>query len=273
MNNYFDKMGRLHTKPMKASGDYPTNNAWIYTAIYKTLQMMNDKNIGDVNVQEAMSLCKVKEGVYSRHPVPYATQPNMVPVSHDEIIGISMLSYKAALGIAKKSSDDAYFCDIVGYERKPDSSLFQKIHAWILYLYRIIIKKENERRITKDYPALFGVFFTHRRQYRYIYESMAMHNRSLFNGICWASARLLDSITNSVSLMHYMATIRMGQALNSSVLFNFVLKQMNRSILRKYGPRPIDKLIEEYLLNGTGSLDQDHPWLVEIRLYYKNKGE
>jgi hypothetical protein len=64
----------------------------------------------------------------------------------------------------------------------------------------------------------------------------------------------------------------MSQKNNNSILFTFVLKAMDRSIMRKYGDRPIEKLLEEYLLDGTGNIDKNHPWLVQIREYY-NKGE
>jgi hypothetical protein len=272
MNNYIDRLGRIHTKPIKPNDDFPTNNAWIYTAFYKTLCSMNDEEIGDVQITDAISQCKVDEGLYSRHPLPYALSRNMTPVSHDEIIGIAMLSHKASVAITNRSNDGAYFCDIVGYEKKPKTNFFKQLIAWVAYLYRVIVKKESQRRITKDYPDLFGVFFTHRRQYRYIYESLSMHKRSLTNAICWASARLFDIATNNITPLHYLSTVRMYQKNNNSILFMFILKAMDRSIMRKYGDKPVEKLLEEYLLDGTGNVDKNHPWLVKIREYY-NKGE
>ena len=70
-----------------------------------------------------------------------------------------------------------------------------------------------------------------------------------------------------------MAMVRMEQRGEASLMFKLVSKLMKRSIIRKYGDRPVQALLIEYLLNGTGSVDKNHPWLIEITEYYGNKGE
>ncbi len=270
MNSYFDDLGRVHTKPIKPEDNFPTNNAWIYTAINETLRTMNDKAYGKhIN---AINQCNVWgfHGLYSRHPEPYRFKEGMVPVSHDEIIGIAMLDIYSAVRIVIQSP---YFCDIPSYEKPNKLPFYRKIKPWASFLYRIVVKKETSRKITKQYPELFNTFFTHRRQYRYIYQSLSGFERTLGNAVAWASARILDSLTSSVSLLHYMAMIRMEQRGNKSFLFKLVAKMMKRSIMRKYGDRPVQAMLIEYLLNGTGTVDKNHPWLIEITEYYGNKGE
>lgn len=270
MNNYFDRLGRVHTKPIKPNDEFPTNNAWIYTGIYETLREVNLGYRGVVPPYDSIiETCRLRPHVYSRHPYPYRWSINMTPISHDEIIGICMLSTYHALIV---NTVKPYFCDIPKYEIKPKSTLFQRVKSWGSYLYRVIVKKENQRRITKEYPALFGTFFTHRRQYRYIYESLSLEGGTFLNRMSWVLARLLDVATNSISLMHYMAVIRMEQVENEDFLFKLVANLMDRSIIRKYGSRPIEKMLEEYLLNGTGTVDKQHPWLIEIREFYNKRG-
>jgi hypothetical protein len=268
-NNYIDDLGRTHTNPIKSNDPYPTNNAWIYSGIHETLRRMNNRP-GPNQYRNGIMLCKISPGLYSRHPFPYRTQPGMTPISHDEEIGIAMLINSEAREI---NQNKPYFCDIPGYEKKLVYSLPDKTKAASQYLYRVVIKKESQRKITRDYPALFGIFFTHRMQYRYIYESLSRMDRTFLNAMCWGSSRIIDSLTNSISLLHYMARIRMEQVGNDSILFKLVSKLMDKAVNRKYGPRPVEKMLEEYLTKANyGVLDKDHPWLVEIREYYETKG-
>lgn len=270
MSSYFDDLGRVHTKPIKPEDNFPTNNAWIYTAIYETIRSMNDKAYG--KHISAINQCNVSgfHGLYSRHPEPYRFKEGMVPVSHDEIIGLAMLDKTTAVRIVIQSP---YFCDIPSYERENKLPFYSKIKPWASFLYRVVVKKEKERKITKQYPELFNTFFTHRMQYLYIYQSLSNLGVTKGNTAAWASARILDSLTNSVSLLHYMAMIRMEQKGNKSFVFKLVSKLMKRSIIRKYGERPVQAILIEYLLDGTGTVDKNHPWLIEITEYYDNKGE
>ena len=272
MSNYFDDLGRVHTKPIKPEDNFPTNNAWIYTAIYDTLRIMNDRYQYYGSYRDCIAKCNIagNYGLYSRHPEPYRFKEGMVPISHDEIIGIAMLDTINAKRIVLQSP---YFCDIPNYEKPNKLPFYRKIKPWASFLYRIVVKKETSRKITKQYPELFNTFFTHRRQYRYIYQSLSGFERTLGNAVAWASARILDSLTSSVSLLHYMAMVRMEQRGNKSFLFKLVAKMMKRSIMRKYGDRPVQAMLIEYLLNGTGTVDKNHPWLIEITEYYGNKGE
>lgn len=271
MNNYVDKIGRTHTKPIKNGEDYSTNNAWIYTAIHHVLMQMNSKATPTNKLVEAVKSCEIQKGLYARHPKPYSSQPNMVPVSHDEIIGISILFSPISYQIALKSETDPYFCDLPGYENKPRFSLFAKAKALFSYANRVILKKENQRRITRDYPELYGLFFTHRRQYRYIYESLAMRNTNPLNAASWFISRVFDLLTDGIGLLHYISMVKMEMRLNESFLFKIIKKMTDRSIIKKYGGNPIEKMLEEYLLKNTGTVDKNHPWLIEIREYYNKE--
>lgn len=274
MSNYFDYLKRLHTKPIRPDDEFPTNNAWIYTGIYETLRQMNGKSKEIGYYDLAVLKSRVSPDTYTRHPEPYRFKPSMTPISHDEIIGLAMVDYYEANHIAAISQvNEGYFCDIPFFEQKLKFSFLDKVIALYLYLYRVLVKKESERKITKQYPALFGLFFSHRRQYRYLYEALAKNKPHLLNTLAWASGRLIDVLTNSVSPLHYFSSLRAEQRGHSGFLFNTVLKLMKRSIMKKYKTRPIQGLLVDYLLDGTGSVDKNHPWLIEITEYYGNKGE
>lgn len=274
MSNYFDYLKRLHTKPILPDDEFPTNNAWIYTGIYETLRQMNGKSKEIGYYDLAITKSRVSTDTYTRHPEPYRFKSSMTPVSHDEIIGLAMVDYYEANHIAVISQvNSGYFCDIPFFEQKHKFSFLDKVISLYLYLYRVSIKKESGRKITKQYPALFGLFFTHRRQYRYLYEALSRTKPHLLNTLAWASGRLIDVLTNSVSPLHYFSSLRAEQRGHSGFLFNTMLKLMERSIMKKYKTRPVQGLLIDYLLDGTGSVDKNHPWLIEIAEYYGNKGE
>lgn len=265
MNNYVDMLGRVHTKPVTPNDDFPTNNAWIYTAIYETLRRMNDEESECIHYG-AINRCEVKFGLFSRHPMPYRSQPNMTPVSHDEIIGIAMISQMHAMDI--KDVRGAYFCDIIGYEFKLTPNPIKIPVALASYLYRVLVKKENQRRITRQYPDLFGIFFTHRRQYRFIYEYLATGRAGLINTFCWTMARMFDCTMDDVSLLHYMAIIRMEQIHGRRRgIFTQVADIVRIFVKLKYGEKALGKMLREYLLKNTGVVDENHPWLIEIKKY------
>lgn len=84
MNNYFDRWGRLHDKPVTESNPVPSNNGWIYTAYAAKAGIQLDH----VKLSLCMSECRVPGNPPHLIRSPGKTLP---PMSRDEILGFSAL--------------------------------------------------------------------------------------------------------------------------------------------------------------------------------------
>lgn len=88
MNNYFDKYGRLHDKPC-VDGEPSSNNGFIYSAYAK-------KGGIEINISpEFATICAVD---FKRHPD--SVKKNQIPMSRDEILGLSYLGYTSDMLIS-----------------------------------------------------------------------------------------------------------------------------------------------------------------------------
>lgn len=88
MNNYVDKWGRYHHKPVTPTNIYPSNNGWIYTAYAAKAGLPVDMN----KLQICFENCKkVVNGKVTllRHPIGY----KVGPTSRDEILGMAALGF------------------------------------------------------------------------------------------------------------------------------------------------------------------------------------
>lgn len=92
MNNYFDKWGRIHNKPVTESNPVPTNNGWIYTAYLAKTGYQVDL----MNLVECFRLCKKKDAESRHEYLIRSPNKETPPISRDEILGL------AALGLLKK---------------------------------------------------------------------------------------------------------------------------------------------------------------------------
>ncbi len=82
MNNYIDKYGRVHNKPVTDSDPYPCNNAWIYSALF-------EKAGGSLDAL-AMSYAFIECSVPALKRNPGESR---IPISRDEILGMSALGF------------------------------------------------------------------------------------------------------------------------------------------------------------------------------------
>lgn len=92
MNNYFDKWGRVHDKPVTEQNPIPCNNGWIYAAYVAKTGYQLDL----MSLAECFRLCKQinKAGTLYLTRSPGDEEP---PMSRDEILGM------AALGLLRES--------------------------------------------------------------------------------------------------------------------------------------------------------------------------
>lgn len=84
MNNYFDKYGRLHDKPVTELNPIPCNNSWLYTAYYVKMGGRVEKT----SLWACYQLC------FESEPVLHVTRSpgkKLPPMSRDEILGLISL--------------------------------------------------------------------------------------------------------------------------------------------------------------------------------------
>lgn len=84
LKDYTDKWGRLHDKPQKVGGGYPSGNPWIYSAIAVKLGYMPviQEGVGETCADRLV-----------RHPDIFEYGQKMSPISRDEILGLAYLGY------------------------------------------------------------------------------------------------------------------------------------------------------------------------------------
>lgn len=77
--NYTDRWGRVHDKPIKGNGKYPSNNGWLYSAVAKRL---------GTSIMVHASGARFCALFRVRHPDQEAP-----PISRDEILALAYLGY------------------------------------------------------------------------------------------------------------------------------------------------------------------------------------
>jgi len=93
MNNYFDKYGRVHDKPVTESNPCPCNNAWLYTAFLCKLDYSRTYQ------DEPLNFCAYH---LTRHPLDFVNETKS-PMSRDEILGMAYLDMFAARRFINKN--------------------------------------------------------------------------------------------------------------------------------------------------------------------------
>ncbi len=90
MNNYQDRWGRFHDKPC-IDGEPSSNNGWIFTAYWYKLNNIHPNLQYTPELVEAGEECAF---LLKRHPAPIE---NRVPMSRDEVLGLSALGFELDL--------------------------------------------------------------------------------------------------------------------------------------------------------------------------------
>jgi hypothetical protein len=86
MNNYIDKYGRYHHKPVTESKPIPSGNGWLYTAYaYKLGLPINKKSL-----EQCLNQCKLHPYLPILNRSPGQELP---PMSRDEILGLVELGF------------------------------------------------------------------------------------------------------------------------------------------------------------------------------------
>lgn len=81
-NNYYDKYGRVHHKPVTEADPFPCNNAWVYSAYgAKAGIELNQEGLSYAFIECSIPFLKRNPG------------ESKVPISRDEILGMSALGF------------------------------------------------------------------------------------------------------------------------------------------------------------------------------------
>lgn len=174
--NFWDKFGRLHTKPVTESNPLPTNNAYIYTAYYSIFAPYD------------FVRCPYSQHPWSRHP--HISGKMGPPISHDELYGLSILEPHLASTIVQYLEDNHnQYCDLPGFEAKP----FWKLNWFkVLPAFYKLSKEPNPRKVVINYPDTWNIAFWQRPEHRWFYKRCAGIEPTLFEKIIFTVSRLVS---------------------------------------------------------------------------------
>lgn len=164
MNNYLDKYGRYHHKPVTEENPYPSNNSFLYSGYASLVGVPVDSK----PVLECFKECSTQYG-YNRNP-----DGNLFPASsHDEVVGLFML-FKSKEGSESlyEEQKEQYFqvCNLPEFSPKPLYKLNPIKAALELYA---LSKEDSPRKSTYKYPYIFPITFRHLPQHTYFYARCA----------------------------------------------------------------------------------------------------
>jgi hypothetical protein len=90
MDNYVDKWGRYHDKPVTESNPVPSNNGWIYTAYAEKAGFLIDYTL----LTNCFAQCKQFDRKGRVYLIRSPQKPTP-PISRDEILGMAALGFLA----------------------------------------------------------------------------------------------------------------------------------------------------------------------------------
>lgn len=175
--NFFDRLNRVHSKPVTTDDEFPCNNAYCYSGYYKVLHP--EKNFK----------CYLPEVMpFSRHPTV-----SSVPISKDELYGVCILSKDKANEICNYLKlNHNQFCDLPGFQSKSFFSLnwFKVIKAFIL-----LSKEEKPRTAVIKYIDTWNLAFWQRAEDMWFYKRCAGIEPSIFEKLYFLAARGISVFT------------------------------------------------------------------------------
>lgn len=245
--NFWDRLGRLHTKEVTEGDLYPTNNAYIYTAYYKILHRLQLKQVLNMQLPTTMP--------FSRHPDQAAP-----PISHDEITGVCILNKVLATMICDYLKENHnQFCDLPGFVSKP---LWKLNPFKVLAAFRALKKEENTRKTIVKHPDTWNLAFWQRPEYRWFYKRAAGLTPSLWEKTYFLIARFVTVFKwklEDPNLLLYFSLKHLKQQGNLGIEGHIIQMYMNTYVNDIYE----DEL--HMLRFATKDLPEQyfwqHPWI------------
>lgn len=173
--NFWDKIGRLHTKEVTEVDQFPTNNAYIYTAYHKVIHP--NKQISP-QLPDTMP--------FSRHLGLEQT----VATSHDELYGVCILSKQHAERLCDYlDTHHNQFCDLSTFRSK---SLLKLNWIEVIKGFIALSKETNTRTAVTKYPAVWNVAFLQKPEHIWFYKCAAGRKPNLLERFYFTVARIVS---------------------------------------------------------------------------------
>jgi hypothetical protein len=245
--NFWDRVGRLHTKPITANDPYPTNNAYIYTAYYKVLYPVTPFFYQQLRLPDTMP--------FSRHPDAIGPA-----ISHDELTGVSILSKEKAKEICEYlKNNHNQFSDLPGFVSKP---LYSLNPIKVYRAFQALGKEEKQRTAVIKYPDMWNFAFWQRPEYRWVYKRAAGITPSLWEKAVFLIARGVSVLRwkkEEPNLLLYFSLKHLKQENNLGIEGTIIQMYMNTIVHDMYDDE------HEMLKYGTKDLPAQyysvHPWI------------
>lgn len=244
--NFWDQLGRLHTKPVTDTNLYPTNNAYTYSGYHKVLKQ---GQIRAMYLPEAMP--------FSRHP-----DKSGPAISHDEVTGVCMLSSAHAKVICKYL-DENYnqFCNLTGFKPTP----FYKLD-WLKVIPSLItvLKADNQRHATMDHPEIHPIAFWQQPQYRWFYKRAAGIAPSLWEKFVFVVLRFISIIRwkkDDPNLLLYFSLEHLSQEKNLGIEGFIMERILQRKLLKNYSS--IEDMLRHKHKDVKPEYHSVHPWFTK----------
>lgn len=243
VNNYWDKHGRLHHKPVTEENPYPSNNSFLYSGYASLVGVPVDVS----SVQDCFVNCAGEYG-YNRNP-----DGEILPASsHDEIVGLFMLYGKQHTpenfyNQLKKQ----YFqvCNLPEFLPKPLYKLNPVKTALELYA---LSKEDSPRKSTYKYPYILPVTFRHGPQHTYFYKRCASVSVSWLHSLYYFFACLstIFGTNNSSKAMLGFKLLKL-QSLGLNFTEKLILTIYNKYV--KFGDEVKKYFPEDHPITGAVS--------------------
>jgi hypothetical protein len=185
-NNYEDRYGRLHHKPVTETNPIPSNNGWIYTAYSEKIGIRIDYQ----KLEECYKQCRRQDEDTGRVYLVRSPQKEIPPNSRDEFLGM------AALGLLKAK-------DINGFNFSPRTiPRFNPIKL-VKQLLEVKGKHRNyfwENNLDQMYRFAYSVPLTDRH---FILQNTDIKVNMVSEFIYWAIAKV-DSMSKNRSGIRWL---------------------------------------------------------------------
>lgn len=243
MMNFWDHLGRLHTKPVTDTNPYPTNNAYIYTAYYSVLYDL----IAHPTLPDKMP--------FSRHPY----KKDQPPISHDELHGVSILDQNLAADIVDYLDDNHnQFCDIEGFTPNP----FYKLNWFkVLPALYTVFTADNQRHETLNNPVMWNVAFWQRPEYRWFYKRAAGRTPTVYERIVFTIARSISILTwkkDDPNVLLWASLEHLEQNLKLGIEGKVVKFLLKRKVKKLY--RDTEDMFRHKTKDLAAEYQDFHPW-------------
>lgn len=183
MNNYVDKYGRFHNKPVTEKDPLPSNNAYIYSFYAQQVGLLPSDPSASFKAGVTGDLTLIRYRPIHRHPMGCKT-----PISHDEYVGIAGMNKRYAERVVEFGEKHYFqYCDIDGFKAKPFRKL---VINDVIEGFEGLANEKNPRTAVYKYPSVWNVAFWHRPEQQYFYYRCAERSPGIVRTLYFIGASI-----------------------------------------------------------------------------------